>query len=67
VSHDAQMHDTSTTTRNRCRRHVPTTPLQVVTPADPSRLTAGAAGVLLEMLRSAQPASQDQEVGPDAA
>jgi hypothetical protein len=61
------MHDTSTTTRNRCRRHVPTTPLRVVTPAEPPRLTTDAAGVLLEMLRQARPASQDQEVGPDAA
>jgi hypothetical protein len=61
------MHDTSTTNRNRCWRHVPTTPLRVVTPAEPPRLTADAAGVLLEMLRSVPPASHDQEVGPDAA
>lgn len=61
------MHTTTKTT-NRCRRRVPTaTPLQVVTPSEPPQLTAPAAGVLLEMLRSAQPASQDQEEPLDAA
>lgn len=65
MSHDPAMHDTTTTTI-RCRRHVPT-PLRVVTPVEPPRLTTGAAGVLLEMLRSAQPASQDQEEPLDAA
>ncbi len=60
------MHDTTTKT-NRCRRHVPTVPLRVAVPTEPPRLTAGAAGVLLEMLRAARPASQDQEAPPDAA
>jgi hypothetical protein len=55
------MHDT-TTTSNRCRRHVPAaTPLRLLTPAEPPKLTNGAAGVLLEILRTTQRASQDQE------
>jgi hypothetical protein len=61
------MHDTTTTT-SRCRRRVPaTTPLRVVTPTEPPQLTAPAAGVLLEMLRSARPASEDQGEPLDAA
>jgi len=64
--HDPAMHDTTTKT-NRCRRHVPTVPLRVAVPTEAPRLTAGAAGVLLDMLRASRSASQDQEVGPDAA
>jgi hypothetical protein len=63
---DPAMHDTTTKT-NRCRRHVPTAPLRVALPTDPPRLTVGAAGVLLEMLQAARPASQDREAPPDAA
>jgi hypothetical protein len=67
--HDPAMHDTTTTktTSNRCRRRVSTTPLRVTTPTDPPRLSTGAAGVLLAMVRAARPASQDQEAPPDAA
>jgi hypothetical protein len=67
LAHDPAMHDTKTTTSNRCRRHVPTTPLRVVVPLERPQLTTGAAGVLLEMLREARPASQDQEEPLDAA
>jgi hypothetical protein len=62
--HDLAMHDTTTKTN---RRHVPTVPLRVAVPTEPPRLTASAAGVLLEMLREARPANQDQEAPPDAA
>ena len=67
--HDPAMHDTTKTktTSNRCRRHASMTPLRVATPTAPPQLTTGAACVLLEMLRAARPASQDQEEPLDAA
>ena len=67
VSQAPAMHDT-TTSSNRCRRRTPVVPIRVTVPRDPPRLTAGAAAVLLEMVRATRQQREDQaENAPDAA
>ncbi len=67
-AHNPAMHDATTKTETSGNGgNVPTVPLQVAVPTEAPRLTASAAGVLLDILRAARSASQDQEAPPDAA